>query len=298
MLIVVDVGGTKTAIAEYSSDLKKLKVIRTPRNGELLSKLEEEISRLNPSEVSIATMGPISLSEGKIFNNPHIKEELPIGSYLTEKLGVPVYIVNDCSAGAWAEARVRNEENLVYVGFGTGVGVGAVVDGNLLLGKDGNAHEFGHVKVDLSGKLPCGCGGRGHVESYLGGDNLPSFAKLLGYEVDHGSSFFALLRSNERAFAEFKNVLRAFLTSLANAYDPEVIVLGGGVYFKNIDVFEKALKGFEKDKDLIVRAPRIESARFNDEAPLYGAAFLAIDKPEKWMRKMGYLKGMNSQKST
>jgi len=291
LLIAVDVGGTKVAIASYENTLTLLKVLRTPKEpSELLDLLEMELSELEPSEVSIATMGPIDMKRGVIFNNPHLKvPDFGLGKELTERLGVPVYMVNDCSAGAWAEAKVRDEENLVYVGFGTGVGVGVVVDGHLLLGKDGNAHEFGHVKIALEEDLPCGCGGTGHVESFLGGSNLRNFAESLGFRVKGGAEFFKLVKENATVFNKFKKVLRAFLASLANAYDPETIVLGGGVYFKNKEVFEKALEGFEKDKDIIVRPPRVEPSIYDDLSPLYGAALLAKDKPSYWIEKLVYL---------
>jgi len=289
-----DIGGTKIVIASFSGVRivpNTLKTIETPKDPKkMIEVLGEELKALEPEEISIATMGPMKLSKGMIINNPHLEiKNFELGRPLLQRLGVPVYMINDCVAGAWAEARVRGEENLVYVGFGTGVGVGAIVDGHLLLGKDGNAHEFGHVTLSWSSELPCGCGGKGHVESFLGGSNIPNFLKLLGISVSSTSEAFEIFKRNEVAFNTFKNVLLSFLSSVVNAYDPEVLVLGGGVYFKNVEIFERVLKDFPRWRDLIAEPPRAEPARFNDLAPLYGAAYLALDKPEGWIRKLRYL---------
>ncbi|UXD21641.1 glucokinase [Ignicoccus pacificus DSM 13166] len=291
MRAVLDIGGTKTAIGIYHGELELLKVIPTPKDPkDLISVLIKELKKMNANEISIATMGPLKISEGMIVNNPHLNEKnFELARPLMMELGVPVYMVNDCVAGAWAEAKARKSENLVYIGFGTGIGIGAVVDGVLLMGKEGNAHEFGHVTLSWNMEIPCGCGGGGHVESFLGGSNLPKFAKALGYEVSSAKEFFELMKKEKALRDAFERALLSFISSVSNAYDPEVIALSGGVYYKNKELFDEILEKLPEWKGLVVEAPRVEEAKYNDLAPLYGAAFLAEDKPPNWFRKLKYL---------
>ena len=293
MLAVVDIGGTKIRIGLYDRKTKivnDIKDIRTPRDMPLWRAVIENVPR-DVEAITIATMGPLKIREGKIVNNPHLpSKEQELARPIIEKLRVPVYVANDAVAGAWAEYKSLNCENLVYVAFGTGVGVGVVVDGNLLIGKDGNAHEFGHVTVDMDSELECGCGGKGHVEAFLGGSNIPKFSKAIGLEVKDASEFFQKLRHQDRLLKAFERVLLTFLSSVSNAYDPECLVFGGGVFNKNIDIFMDIASKLNSWEGLVVEPPRVLASRYGDLAPLYGAAMLALDKPDTWFRKLEYLR--------
>ncbi len=289
MIAVADVGGTKIRYGTYEGGrLKVLGEVRTPKDEPIWKKLYELFKGLEADTVSLATMGPLKLSEGKIVSNPHseIKEQELAGP-LMRSLKKEVIMVNDAVAGAYAEFRNRNVENLVYVAFGTGVGVGAVVDGKLLLGREGNAHEMGHAVLALGSGLKCGCGKEGHAEALLGGSNLPKFFKRLGFDVTSAKEAFELMRRNERAFELFSNALNSFLASLVVAYDPEILVLGGGVYFKNADVFSRALEGLPSY--LLWEPPSVEPALFGELSPLYGAGLLGEERPDWLMRKLRYV---------
>ena len=292
MLVAIDLGGTKTFIGAYESGkFKEVKKVMTPKDVPLWRFILNNL-RNDFEAVSIATMGPLVLSEGKILNNPHLPEkDQDLALPLIKSLKRPVYVINDAVAGAWAEYKAQGCQNLVYIAFGTGIGVGVVVDGHLLLGKDGNAHEFGHVTLDMSSELSCGCGGKGHVEALLGGNNLPKFAKAHGINVKGAAEFFEkIYAGEERLYRAFEDTLLAFVSSVANAYDPECLVFGGGIFVKHKDLYMKVLAKLPNYKGLVVRAPKVKVSKYGELSALYGAAFLAVDKPEHWLSKLTYLK--------
>ncbi len=142
--------------------------------------------------IGVGSIGPLRISEGCIVGAPNLPfKEVPIVKPLEGEFKVPVRLINDCSAAALGEhvyGAGRGINNLVYVTLSTGIGGGAIVDGHLLQGKDGNAHEVGHLTIDPYSELTCGCGCRGHWEAYCGGMNIPNYARLLlrGREMERG----------------------------------------------------------------------------------------------------------------
>ena len=133
--------------------------------------------------VGVASAGTLDRERKtiKIFANLPFND-IPIVEPLQEELGVPVKLLNDCSTAVVGEKNFgegRDVENVVYITISTGIGGGVYVDGRLLFGKDGNAHEVGHMTIDMSGRLICGCGKRGHWEAYCSGENIPNYARLL-----------------------------------------------------------------------------------------------------------------------
>ena len=133
--------------------------------------------------IGVGSIGPIDLRRGMITNTPNYPfKEIPVVEPLREWFGVPVRIANDCTAGVLGEhfyGAGKGVYNLFYVTFSTGLGGGAMVDGHLLMGKDGNAVEVGHLTIDPDSEIVCGCGCPGHWEAYCGGMNIPRFARRL-----------------------------------------------------------------------------------------------------------------------
>ncbi|MCE4613904.1 MAG: ROK family protein, partial [Desulfurococcales archaeon] len=183
-ILLVDIGATNTRLAigweeEKQPVLSDVVQMRTPSSGEALVNLIVEYAKekKNFSIASIASIGPLDLRKGWILETPN-KEigPYPIVEALQDKLGAPVILLNDCQAAVWGEyvyGNYKGIQNMVYITLSSGVGAGAIVDGHLLIGKSGNAHEVGHFIVNFNGKVRCGCGGLGHWEAYVGGKNIP-----------------------------------------------------------------------------------------------------------------------------
>ncbi|MCE4607026.1 MAG: ROK family protein [Desulfurococcales archaeon] len=265
-VLLVDIGATNTRLAigweEGKPVLSGLIQVRTPSSGEALVDLIVEYAgeRKGFSIVSIASIGPLDLGKGWILETPN-KEigPYPIVEALQGKLGVPVFLLNDCQAAVWGEyvyGRYRGTRNMVYITLSSGVGAGAIVDGRLLMGRKGNAHEVGHFVVDYKSEAKCGCGGHGHWEAYVGGKNIPRNVKELieGYSGARTSFYHRLVEGSftvEELFHQsfigdpaakyvvdrIVRVTAAGLSSVIAAYDPEIIVLGGTVFHKGLSRF-------------------------------------------------------------
>jgi glucokinase len=309
--VAVDVGATKTRVALCTkSGIVDREVRSTPRSGGELA-VAELIARIAAEKwsdklgdvvaVGVATIGPLDIKRGRVVNTPN----LPLRNFellepLVRFFGKPVLVANDAVAAAWGEAHYgdgRGYSNVVYVTLSTGVGCGVIVNGNLLIGKMGNAHEAGHIVVDFDSDLECGCGGRGHWEAYAGGANLPRVARRLAekHRVDSELSRLVLSGASIEARDVFEYYRRgdslarlvvdlyvkataAGLASVINAYDPEVVIIGGSVFLNNVDVLLDPLVSLV-EANIVTEMPVIKPTRLGDDVGLYGALALVVDPP-------------------
>lgn len=313
--LVVDVGATNTRVGIASSEgLIDKRVFPTPRSGGELAVAEairDQVLKHYASyldrvvAVGVATIGPLDIKRGRVVNPANT----PLKSFellrpLREYFGKPVYVVNDAVAGAYGELYYgagRGYENLVYITISTGVGGGVVVDGHLLIGKQGNAHEIGHLVVKYDSRVKCGCGGFGHWEAYAGGANAPQLARALALEERYETPAWKLAVSGElnaptlyhyyrlgdgfakRVVSEIVEASVAGLASVINAYDPEVVSIGGAVFLNNTDIlFKPLVEGVEKH--LMTGKPVITPTPLGGDAPLYGALSVAVKPPEQLLK--------------
>jgi len=305
----VDIGATnlRVALGDEEGRVLKRAVRRTPREGDELA-VSREICRmvrelLTEAELSevvgigVGTIGPLDIRRGVIVNTPNLPfERIPVKEPLEEEFGLPVTVLNDCVAavlGEWRFGLGRGLRNLVYITLSTGIGGGAVVDGHLLLGKDGNAHEIGHIVIDQEGRLVCGCGKRGHWEAYCSGSNIPNFVRLLLEEKSPGEVegslllrmasspsnitakllFDAAKRGDRLALEIVEEIGRLNAIGFANVinvYDPELITVGGSVALNNPELVLPPIRRYVGDY-AINRVPRIELTPLGGDVVLLGA---------------------------
>lgn len=187
MLVGIDIGGTKVALAVGDAGGTVIARERRPtestsRAADDVTRIAEDVRRLlakagvaiqDVDAIGVSVPGPIDLSKGIVMHPPNIPSwgEVPIGAWLTEQLGRPVYIENDANAAALAEWHFGAGQGLsdvVYLTMSTGVGGGLILGGALHRGRDGTAGELGHVLVEWEGER-CACGLRGCLEAYVGG---------------------------------------------------------------------------------------------------------------------------------
>ena len=225
-------------------------------------------------------------------------------------------MANDCVTAVWGEKVFglgKGYENVVYITISTGIGGGMIVNDLLLLGKMGNAHEIGHIVVDVSGKMRCGCGGYGHWEAYASGANIPKFASLLLREwslsdEEKGSRIYKAykesLLSSELIYSAAKEGDRLALRiidevnkynlagfeNIVNLYDPEVITVGGSVALKNKElVIDRIREGLKRSLGVVTSLPKIEPTAFEDDIVLIGAIALAVHPPQNLVKALKYL---------
>ncbi|MBL1173212.1 MAG: ROK family protein, partial [Chloroflexi bacterium] len=189
-VIAIDIGGTQLRAAVYASESRQpvqIQRIQTHAPGE---KVFERLARLTDSvwpkdgtveAIGVSAPGPLDPHTGVIMTTPNIKEwqNFPLVAELTARFKVQTFLANDANLAGLAEWRYgagRGHHNVLYLTVSTGVGGGVIIDDRLLQGSRGLAAELGHVTLDASPDAPlCGCGFRGHLESFSSGTGIERF---------------------------------------------------------------------------------------------------------------------------
>jgi glucokinase len=303
-VIAVDLGGTNLRAALVDSDANILahEIVPTPTAGpsgevitaaiaarvETLLTLPEGKDAL---AIGVASAGPLDLGRGCVINSPNIAFPLvEIVEPLRERFGLPVFLINDARAGVlgerWAGA-ARGSDNVVYVTLSTGIGGGAVVNGSLLLGKDGNAGEIGHIPVDTRYSLVCGCGFAGHWEAYASAKNIPAFfaawresadLRRVGFDASSTRAIFEAAREEDAVALAFMEALGEVnargVSAVIVAYNPEIIVFDGPLARYHGDIVIRYMEPFI---DRYLTLPRLAVSSLDGKAPLFGAAVYALE---------------------
>ncbi len=219
---------------------------------------------------------------------------------MAERLGLPVFVDNDGNAAAIAEHRAgaaRGASEAVVMTIGTGIGGGLILRGEPYRGAVGAAAELGHIVIDLNGP-PCqgNCPNHGCVETFASGTALAREAHRLAHERPDSGLGRAMREGRElagplvtelahdgdaaalEAIELIGSRLGVALASLTNIFNPEVIVIGGGVIAAGELLLaparaEVARRALPPSRDVV----RIVAARFGVEAGMIGAAALAFD---------------------
>ena len=315
-IIGVDVGGTWTRallLDKSNNETEKIKEQVDIRNDMAISEQiikmiqtlchRHNVTTSSLKGVGIASAGPLDVKEGVLVRPTNLPfEHVSLVKPIKEKLNVPVFLVNDCTAAVLGEKEFgggKGISNLFYVTISTGIGGGAIVDDHLLMGKDGNAVEIGHFTIDYQGKLLCGCGRRGHWEAYCSGRNIPNYVELRMREMRKGALENSLIfdkiggdlsmLSSEILFAAAKmgdswsleiveeiGVLNAIgFANIVNAYDPALILVGGTVALKNTELIMPPIKKHIAEYALN-RIPEIEITPLGDDVGVYGGIAAVI----------------------
>jgi glucokinase len=259
--IGIDVGGTKIATAVLEDgDFTVAEPVPTRVEGTdvLVDQLAAEIERHRADDVRAVGIGLPSIIEfatGRVRHTVNLPlHDVPLRSLLTERCGLPVYVDNDAGCAALAEAFERGRivcQNLVMLTIGTGVGGGLVLGGKLYRGNT-SAAEFGHIAVGMDLKLgaPAGAGDfpqPGSLESLASGRALDRLA--VESARDHPKSFLGrrlaagdeitghdAVEGAQQGDIHCLHVLRVLgerlgvgIAGAINIFDPEEVVIGGGV---------------------------------------------------------------------
>ncbi|MBR1369114.1 hypothetical protein RJ53_06235 [Methanocalculus chunghsingensis] len=290
----IDIGATwiRGGLIDQHGSLSSLIRMRTPtagRSGAVVTEaviaiLDQILPETPPnSRIGIASAGPLDLRSGSVVASPNMAfDRIEIVSPVKERFGRPVTLINDCRAGALAEAASgagRDLRDLVYLTFSSGIGGSVISGGRLLSGAGGNGGEVGHFYVDGRYGLICGCGGRGHFEAYASGTGIPRFyARFLEEEGEIGSvpdSADAILSSMDPVASKFKKELATVcgrgLSTIIAAYNPEAVIFDGPVV-RNHPAFVPAMVS---RVDRYLPVPDCLISPLGGDAPLIGAGVIA-----------------------
>jgi glucokinase len=309
--IGIDIGGTKIAggvVTETGQILDRTRV-PTPPDDEsatvaaLFAATDELLARHRRVEaIGVGAAGLVEWPGGRARWAPHNSyRRLELRRLLLERTGLPTTVDNDANAAAWAESHFgagAGGGDLVLVTVGTGIGGGLVLGGRLYHGEQGFAGELGHLIVAPDGDR-CPCGNRGCLEamasgSTLGrlgreaaaadpGGRLAALAARAGGPVTGELVFAAAADGDKAALALFERVgtwLGVGIASLVTIFDPDLVVVGGGVAATGELLLAPARSSFERyvhgraHRDL----PPVVPARLGTDAGLVGAATLALSR--------------------
>ncbi|WP_256841864.1 ROK family glucokinase [Ornithinimicrobium cryptoxanthini] len=264
--IGIDVGGTKIAGATVDVDgqIHHRSRRETPAQdvdamSATITDLVHDLLRAADADgrtvgaVGVAVAGFVDASGTTVLFAPNIAwRDAPLKRMLEETVGRPIILENDANAAAWGEFRfgpARDDDDMLLLTVGTGVGGGIVSDGELLRGHEGVAAEVGHLRVQPDG-YRCGCGNKGCLEAYASGTALVREARELvrggsphaGALIDlcggdpeqlTGEMVTQAAAGGDPAAVELLADLGTWLgegiASLVAVLDPAVIVVGGGV---------------------------------------------------------------------
>ena len=246
----------------------------------------------------IGSIGPLDLAAGVVdgpANLPDSVERIPLVGPVSQLLETEdVYLHNDTNAGVIGERfhAERNPDDMVYLTISSGIGAGVAVDGEVLSGWDGNAGEVGHMTIDPSGFMTCGCGLDGHWEAYCSGNNIPAYARALHTEdpvetslpIDDPAFTAAdvFAAADTDAFADHVVTQLAHwnamgIASVIHAYAPLVVSVGGAVALNNPARVLDPVR--EKLADMVfINVPEIRLTELGDEVVVEGALASALTR--------------------
>ncbi len=260
----VDVGGTKVAVTpvDRSGSMLAPKLVEpsaTESAEAFILSLERTLRRalqefrtFAPAGIGVACAGTVDVARGVMVKSPNLPlVEVALTEPLAKALGLPVVLENDAKAAIWAESvagAAVGFEHAVLLILGTGVGGGLLLDGRIYRGAHNAAGELGHLVVRPGG-LQCGCGGKGHLEPYASGPALERYAaeRAGDPESDPDGALADLMEKDGLsgqavselalrghvgaldAVQELAGWVGVALVSVTDAFDPQIIVLGGGV---------------------------------------------------------------------
>lgn len=306
--LIIDIGGTKTTAVVFNDQGVPVTdfIVKKSRTYEgegmvfqntielaydalkAAGKTKEDIAG-----IGVAAPGPLDYRTGLIIDVPMMGwKNFPLGDYLKEEFGVPVYIENDGNLGALAEANLgvaKGENVVLYQTISTGCGGGIAINGEIYHGRNGFAGEFGHVSIDFSGPK-CGCGGSGCFELYASGTamnnrmkrDIRSGIKSLAFETigynpekvngkilddaaELGDPYAISMLQQEGYY------IGVGLANLINLFDPDVIVLAGGMVKSEKYFWYTMMNEIQRHACFKFDEDRIRVSQLNDKVVVYGA---------------------------
>jgi len=288
----IDLGGTKIALGVLDGgELVYESRVATPAGGaeavlQTMVAAAREALAAAPTPVGavgVGSPGPIDYRSGVVTFAPNIPDfkNVPVVAYLQEALDLPVYIENDANAAALAEHHLgaaRGAGSSLYVTVSTGIGGGLIVGGRVWRGALGQAGELGHLTVLPGGPL-CGCGNRGCLEAVASGRALAREASYAYARELDTPALFELWRGGDEKAAELVFGAAGYLgQALADAqklFDPEVIVIGGGVGVGGGEEYLELVRRAYRRHLRVWRPAPLRPARLLERAGVIGAALTA-----------------------
>lgn len=315
LVLGVDVGGTKIAAAVVTDEGKVVSRGYGSTSAQagpqvvidnIFATIDRTISSSNVvlsqlSGIGIAAAGIIDSKKGKVIFSPNLPgwHEVPLGDAVHQRFNVSTYLGNDANLAALGEWRFgvkKQVANLIYITVSTGIGGGIICNGKLYTGVLGAGGEIGHMTIDVNGPR-CNCGNVGCWETLASGTALAreavkhikegastSIVEFAGGDltkVDAKVVFEAAKQGDRLAnklIARLGYYLGVGLTNVVNIFNPELILIGGGVAKMGDLLLEPAIK-VVKERAFTTSATsvQIRPALLGDDSSILGAVAFVLD---------------------
>ena len=317
----IDIGGTNLVVGSVAEDGSVLHAMQSePTHAEagatsvldrlvalaerVIAQTRREIPGAEIIGVGTGAPGPLDTKSGIVLLTPNLGwVNMPLRQIIHDRLGLPATLDNDANCavlGEWWVGAARGARNAIGITIGTGIGGGLVLEGKLYHGASDVAGEIGHTTIETEGRR-CKCGNYGCLEAYASGPNIAmraveeleagavsSLPVMVGgdlkkitaqtvYEAAHQGDELALEIVNDTA-----KFLGVGIANLLNVFNPEVVVVCGGVTLAGDHLFvplrrEIARRAFKP----AVQACRIVPGELINTAGVYGAARVFLDQTGK-----------------
>lgn len=315
LILGVDLGGTKIATALATAQGEILARGRRPTPAQagpdaviksICATIDKILAakNLEPSQllgIGIAAAGIIDSDKGKVISSPNLPgwHEVPLGDAVEQRFGIPVYLGNDATLAALGEWRFglkKGIANLIYITVSTGIGGGIIAGGKLYTGACGVAGEIGHMTIDVNGPK-CNCGNIGCWETLASGTALAreavkqirggaktSIIELVNGDIskiDAKVVSLAAKQGDELAKELISRLGYYFgigLVNLVNIFNPELILIGGGVAKMGDLLLQPAIK-IVKERAFSTPAATVEikPALLGDDSGILGAVAFVLE---------------------
>ena len=310
--IGIDLGGTniKVGVVAGNYEIIGKSSIKTnlPRPGEEIAESIVEgvkeacekagISLDDVNSIGIGTPGTANRNTGVVLHSSNLGfDNFPLGGILTEKLGRHVYVENDANAAAFGEVvngAGKGYKNVIVITLGTGVGGGIIIDGKIYTGFNFCGGEVGHTVIVYNGRQ-CSCGRKGCFEAYSSATGLINITKEAMLEdkdtkmweiadgkienVD-GKTAFDGFRSGDKKAIEvvdtYIGYLGCGLTNMINIFQPELLLIGGGICKEGKNLTDPLLEYISKECSCIDprNSTKLDICKLGNDAGIIGAAYL------------------------
>ncbi len=323
LILGVDLGGSKILVAVVNAQGRVVSshetVTPAAKGREVVIQCIVDSARavlerrgVAMSEISAVGIGAAGISNpqaGILFTSPNLPgwRNVLLTDIIQDRLGQRTFLINDANAAALGEfyfGAAQDARNFIYITISTGIGGGIVIDGNIYTGAIGIAGEVGHMTIDDNGPV-CNCGNRGCWETLASGTALTREAKLrvskgiktslLEYAEGNIENVTpqAIHRAAEKGdrlakelIAQTGYYIGVGLASLIDIFNPELIVIGGGLSSIGDMLFEPAFKTAEKRafKEAF-QAVRFASPELGRNSGVIGAAAFALQEMNRLQRR-------------
>ena len=313
-VVGVDVGGTKILAGLFDSSFECIGTAKVSTKAQrgveaVIERIdrsvrdavdEADLSMKQVAGVGIGAPGAVDFPNGTVIFAPNMEgwKDVPLKKELEKHLGVPVFVENDANIavlGVHVAELKSKPHSVVGIFVGTGIGGGLIVDGQLYSGFNHTAGEIGHMVLDINGPK-CGCGNRGcfealasrtaifqRIKAGIKDGEKTMLTEMLGdglEDLRSGDLRKAIRRGDKftaKIIEQTAEYIGIGVANLINIFNPEVVVLGGGVMEALSDEMLPAIIKTAKDHAMpgTIKGVEIISSKLGDNAGITGAAVLA-----------------------